>query len=77
MDLIEKLAALEHEQWSHWMRHLEMKVEWREGIGWIIPEEVIIRWQRQINTTYEDLSEAEKESDRKWARRALSVIDLS
>ena len=72
--MIEKLAALAHEQWAGWMRYLETKVEWREGIGWVIPEEVIIRWQRQIHTVYEDLPEAEKESDRIEARKVWAVV---
>ena len=73
MIVLEKLARLEHEQWSHWMRHLGTKVEWKEGIGWVIPAEVIIEWQRKINTTYEDLLEAEKDSDREWAKKVIAI----
>ena len=72
--MIEKLAALAHEQWAGWMRYLETKVEWREGVGWVISEEVIIRWQRQIHTAYEDLPEAEKESDRIEARKVWAIV---
>ena len=73
MIVLEKLAELEHKQWSHWMRHLETKVEWREDIGWVIPAEVIIGWQRKINTAYEGLPEAEKDSDREWAQKVIVI----
>jgi hypothetical protein len=62
--LIEKLAELEHEQWSHWTRHL---------LDNLTPEN-IARWRRQTTTPYADLSEAEKEKDREWARRVLACM---
>lgn len=31
--------------------------------------EAIQRWERQIATPYDDLSEKEKEADREWARK--------
>lgn len=62
--LVEQLAALAHEQWSGWMLHL-----W----GHDCPE-AQARWLRQVDTPYADLSEDEKESDRKEARRVLAVF---
>ncbi len=63
-DLIEKLADLEHQQWAHWTRYM---------LDNLSPEN-IERWRRQCDTPYGDLSEIEKESDRKWARMALAVF---
>jgi hypothetical protein len=62
--LIEKLAELEHEQWAHWTRHL---------LDNLTPEH-IARWRRQAATPYAELSEAEKEKDREWARRVLACL---
>jgi hypothetical protein len=68
--LIERLAALSHEQWAGW-------ADWMlENLGAIHPhgETYIRRWQRQIDTPYDLLSEAEKESDRIEARKMLAAI---
>lgn len=63
-DLLESLAALEHEQWAHWTRYM---------LDNLTPENVE-RWRRQIETPYADLSEEEKASDREWAMRVLEVL---
>lgn len=64
MSMIENLAALEHEQWAHWTKHM---------LDNLSPEN-IERWRRQIETPYEQLSEMEKGSDRQWARKAIKII---
>jgi ADP-ribose pyrophosphatase len=64
--LIERLAALEHEQWAAWTQHfLSNKT----------PEN-LERWKRQMAATYEELSESEKEADRIWASKILTLLDL-
>ena len=65
--LRERLAALEHEQWAHWTRHL---------LDHLTPEDVE-RWRRQIETPYDQLSETEKRSDREWADRVLKLVGAS
>lgn len=62
--LLEKLAALEHEQWASWARHVLPNAN---------PGDVA-KWTRQIETPYVELAEAEKESDREWARRVLAIL---
>lgn len=62
--LRERLAALEHEQWALWTRHM---------LDHLTPEN-IERWRRQIATPYEQLSEPEKQSDRAWAERVLAIV---
>ncbi|BAY12777.1 hypothetical protein [Calothrix sp. NIES-2098] len=61
----EKLAELEHIQWSHWTAYM---------LDNLTPEN-IDRWRRQINTPYSELSEVEKESDRKWANKVLEILN--
>jgi hypothetical protein len=40
-----------------------------------IPAELVARWNRQLNTLYEELPEEEKESDRVEADRMLSLMN--
>ena len=65
-EIIEKLAAHEHEQWAHWTRYMLDN----------LTEENIARWRQQIETDYQDLSESEKESDRYWAWKAIEVTGI-
>jgi hypothetical protein len=75
-DLREQLAALEHEQWVGWMKYLfEKSSENDEGCV-EIPASLVARWKRQMNTSYVDLPENEKESDRAEADKVLRVIQL-
>lgn len=61
--IIERSAALQHEQWAGWTR-------------WMIDKfspEMVERWERQIKTPYAELSEREKDSDRVEARKVLEA----
>ena len=69
---IEELADLVHEIWADWMKYMFSKGRF-EGV-WIMPQTLRIRWQRQMNTPYEELSEKEKESDREIALRILELV---
>ncbi|MFA5407716.1 MAG: hypothetical protein WC343_02980 [Bacilli bacterium] len=64
---LETLAALEHRQWAFWTVYLLD----HQNPG------NIERWTRQIITPYADLTEQEKESDRKWAREVLTILSRS
>ncbi len=90
-DKRESLAALEHEQWAHWTRYMldvlepllaygrgVMREASRHGFGdakAIKSLEAIKRWNRQINTPYEALTEKEQESDRVWADKVLEIVN--
>ena len=63
-ELVEKVADLEHQQWAHWTRYMLYN---------LTPEN-IDRWREQIETKYPDWSEAEKDSDRKWAEIVIAVV---
>lgn len=77
-ELMERLAAIEHERWSGWMRHLFNECEEHSGTVnlTIIPGWAVERWKRQMNTPYADLSEQEKESDRREVRKTLAALSL-
>ena len=62
-ELIERLAHVEHEQWTAWSRSVASDVS---------PER-LQAWQR-LWIPYEELSDEQKERDRHWARRALAAL---
>ena len=62
--LVERVAALEHEQWAHWTKHM---------LANLTPENVE-RWERQAATPYAGLTEAEKDGDREWAEKVLDLL---
>ena len=73
-DVVEELAAIEHQRWAHWQRHMHALCEQTDDGRLIIPANFVKRWERQIAKPYEDLSDKEKESDREQVRKYLPVI---
>lgn len=65
-DLLEKVAALEHEQWMHWARDV-LKNEPQ------LSDSRMRRW-RSLLYPYEELPEEAKELDREWARQVLEIM---
>lgn len=74
-DLIEQLAAIEHERWASWQSYLHGKCERTPDGGLAIPAALVERWERQIATPYADLSDAEKASDREQVMRYWPLIE--
>ncbi len=72
--LREKLAEVQHIIWSHWMAYLfNISIQNEDG-SYTIPVDKVKHWTRQINTSYSELSEREKESDREQADKVLAVL---
>ena len=62
--LLEALAAWSHQSWCGWAR-------------WMIDTysiESVARWERQITTSYDDLTEDEKHSDRQQAYEIMKLL---
>ena len=74
-DIIEKLADFEHDRWSRWQKHLFSKCIINKDGSLTIPKEFVDRWTRQMETDYINLSEQEKDSDRKEAMRIIKCIN--
>lgn len=74
-ELFEKLADIEHQRWADWQKYVHSKClpSADDGI-WQIGEEFIKRWGKQINTSYADLTEQEKNSDRDQVMRYWDLI---
>ena len=74
-DLREQLAALCHEQWSGWMRHLFSQSSPEANGTLVIPEWAVKRWFKQMTTPYHALSHEEQESDRSEADRFITIFN--
>jgi hypothetical protein len=73
--LLETLAALEHERWSHWQRYMHSKcVPQGDDGALLIPADLVRQWEKQIATPYPELTEEQKESDREQVRKYLPLI---
>lgn len=73
-EVIDRLASIEHDRWSHWQRYVHTHCQRHEDGSLIIPPELVARWERQIETPFSDLSEDERESDRQQVREYLPVV---
>lgn len=72
--LLETLAAVEHERWAHWQRYLHAQGVRNQDGSLTLPPDLVARWDDQIAKSYQDLSDAEKESDREQVRKYLDVV---
>lgn len=70
----DRIADLCHWQWSGWMHYFFSKC--REGPDGVlvIPRWAVERWRRQADTAFSDLSEDEKDSDRKEAQKFIDLF---
>ncbi len=73
----ESLAAHAHDMWSGWMKYLFSKSTLNLDGSFTIPPWAVSRWTRQMNTSYSELPEEEKESDRKEADGILKIVHSS
>jgi len=72
-ELFEKLAAIEHERWADWQRYVHSNcIPCTDGL--VIPANLVEHWGKQMDAYYSDLSEAEKDSDRKQVMRYWELI---
>ena len=72
--LIDTLAAIEHERWSHWQRYLHSKATKQLDGSLLISADLVAQWTLQIETPFERLSEKEKNSDRDQVQKYLPII---
>lgn len=75
--LVDTLAAIEHDRWAHWQSYVHSKCSRQSDGSLVIPAELVQRWERQIRTPFDQLSESEKNSDRDQVFNYLAVIRTS
>lgn len=73
-ELYERLAAIEHDRWSHWQRYLHSRCERREDGSLLIPADLVAHWERLMVTSWEGLTERERDSDREQVDRYWSLV---
>jgi heme/copper-type cytochrome/quinol oxidase subunit 2 len=73
-DLREELANIQHKIWAHWQKYLFSMCEKQEDGSMVIPLEFVERWQKQIETSYSDLPETSKDSDRHQVDKFIHLI---
>jgi hypothetical protein len=73
--LLEELAAIEHQRWAHWQRYVHDTGKQQPDGSILLPADLVERWERQINTSYSKLSESEKDSDREQVRRYFPLLE--
>ena len=67
-------AERQHQIWAHWMDYQFGLCEEQVDGSLVIPAEKVERWKRQLATSYAELSEAERESDRQVVREHLPEV---
>lgn len=73
-DLFEKLAATEHERWSHWQRYMHDLCTRNDDGTLTIPKASVEHWERLMDTPYDQLTEKEKDSDREQVHRYWHLV---
>lgn len=77
-EIFEKLSAIEHERWADWQKYIHSKCltdTSPEGTQYMkFPYKLFKRWEKQIATPYEKLSEKEKDSDRDQVMRYWALL---
>lgn len=73
--LIEQLADIEHQRWADWQKYMHTNgTPSLFGNNLVFDKETIERWEIQIKTPYSNLTEREKEEDRKQVLRYFPLI---
>lgn len=72
--LIDRLATIEHDRWSHWQKYMHAKATRNPDGSLVLPADLVSRWEGQIEADYTELSEKEKQSDREQVQRYLPLI---
>lgn len=73
----EQLADYAHNAWAGWMKYMFDFGTLHEDGTFTINADKVERWMRQAHTSYADLPDAEKDSDRKEADAILDLINQS
>lgn len=68
-EIIEQLAAIEHQRWSDWQKWVH--IVFNEGKF----NEFMPRWEKQINTEYRQLTREDQLKDIEQVKRYWPIIE--
>jgi hypothetical protein len=74
-ELIEQLAEKEHVSWANWMAYFFSKCEHNPDGSLTVPSGYVAALQKQIDASYADLSEQEKQYDKDEVAKILPIIE--
>jgi len=66
-------AKYSHAAWSNWMKYLFTQGKLNKSGTFTINKACVERWQRQMNTSFDDLPDKERSSDFNEADTILQV----
>lgn len=72
--LLEKFAEHAHDVWAKWMRYLFTCGRQNKSGSFTMDKGSVERWKRQMNTSYADLPDGERDSDREIANEYLNLL---
>lgn len=73
-ELKDELAYIQHEIWGSWQKYLHSKCTINSDGSLTIPSGLVERWERQINSTYNELSDKEQSSDMEQVDKFIDII---
>lgn len=73
-ELLEILSDQEHKRWASWQKYVHEKCIKNEDGSLTIPKESVLWWEEEIKTSYNNLNEKQKESDRNEVRPVIDLI---
>lgn len=73
-DLREQLAAIEHERWADWQRYVHSVGDRNTDGSLVLPAGVVSGWEQRFSKPYSELTEEEKDSDRREVDRYWHLI---
>lgn len=87
-DILEKLSELEHKQWCEWSQAISFEISLLINILDKFEDDLsdddlrtifrikdkLVHW-RSLRVPYSDLSEDEKDKDRVYAKKALTIFN--
>ena len=69
-----RLADYQHDIWSHWMRYMFTCGVMLPDGSWGMPPTMVKRWQRQMNTPFDQLTRQEQASDLEQVDKFWQVV---
>lgn len=74
--LLNSLASIEHERWSHWQSYLHSRCKRQKDGSLVIPQNLVKWWEKQMTTPYKFLTVKEKQSDIDQILKYLPTIEV-